>query len=142
MADQLGNISKAQRIGGKGSIRRKLKGSKSTRATQADISAVLLGFKKNLIKASNVTNFSIGYKDSVQVFKSPEVKVIMADKKSPVAYVVTGRSKMIGLKKQEEENEGNKNDQEASQENLKDPELAIEEACRIEETLQEVEDID
>eukprot|EP00866_Antonospora_locustae_P001138 jgi/Antlo1/1138/840 len=99
MADQLRNMPKATRIGGKGSIRRKIKSSKLEQAPP-NIGIALKSFKRQISNVGDVEGFTLDYEDEIQVFLKPELKVIMADKKTPVAYVVTGKSRMVNIKKQ------------------------------------------
>lgn len=99
MADQLKNMPKATRIGGKGSIRRKVKSSKVAQAPQ-NVGGALKSFKRQLSRVGDVGSFTLEYDNDVEVFQNPDVKVIMADKRTPIAYVVTGKSKMISIKSQ------------------------------------------
>lgn len=104
MADQLRNMPKATRIGGKGSIRRKVKSSREGQVPP-NIGAALKSFKRQVSHINDVGSFALEYEDSVQIFMRPEVKIIMADKKTPVVYVVTGKNIVESKKKEAGKND-------------------------------------
>lgn len=144
MADQLRNMPKATRIGGKGSIRRKVKSSKVGQALP-NIGVALKSFKRQISCVSDVGSFTLEYEDDIQVFQKPEVKVIMADKKTPVAYVVTGKSRMVSIKKQKaDEKCDDVNKSTVKQDDAPIEEAPLEDNKEIvdEQEVPEVEDID
>ncbi|KCZ77836.1 hypothetical protein H311_01148, partial [Anncaliia algerae PRA109] len=98
MSENFGDKSKPIKLGGKGSIRRKIRTVKPiTSSTPNDVNNTLKEFKKNHFAISNVVSSSFEYETFADVMINPDVRVILHEKE-PVCYFFTGKFKSVNLK--------------------------------------------